>query len=180
MDRFLLIALLLAPTAADFAAAQTVNPPCYICFDGGVSSITRPDAVIPLPDFVGIPTATCAQLQKAAEVDLLIPESFCSQLDDPDIRVACGCALPVTTAPVPAPVPVTTAPVAATTAPVASTTAPVAPTTAPVAPTAAPTEDPECETTLECFAETISGFFASLFGGTDGECGALLAFLLFC
>lgn len=73
-----------------FSSAQ--NPVCCVCFDNCVSTITNPDAIVPLPSGIGFDQATCAQIQKVAEVDLLIPAAFCSMLDLEDFRQVCGCS----------------------------------------------------------------------------------------
>jgi hypothetical protein len=88
----MLLLWVLVAYGVDLAAGQaTANPPCYLCGDGGVSTITKPDVIIPLPAFVGIPEASCETILTAAEVNLLVPEASCSLLDNADLRLACGC-----------------------------------------------------------------------------------------
>lgn len=110
------------------------NPPCYVCFDGGQSTITLPDNIVPLPSFTGFEQATCEQIRMVAEDLLALNPTNCLFLDREDFRVTCGCEnvlsssteAPVTTlqvvsqpaeqpqsapVPVPVPQPITSSPV---------------------------------------------------------------------
>ena len=75
------------------ASAQTPkNPICYVCSDGGLSTITRPNTQVPLPAFLNLgDSISCDQIRIAAEVLYLLPEQACQVLDFPAFRVACGC-----------------------------------------------------------------------------------------
>ena len=46
-----------------YSLGKTVNPICYVCSDGGVSTITKPDVVIPLPENAGQSEATCEMIR---------------------------------------------------------------------------------------------------------------------
>ena len=97
MLRTLIVSLLLTAVSAEFgfaSFAETENPPCYVCGDGGVSTVTKPDVVIPLPAFVGIPSVTCGQLQAAGEDKKLIPSLGCVLLAQKQAALGkeCGCA----------------------------------------------------------------------------------------
>jgi hypothetical protein len=78
------------PKVAPPVFIPALNPPCYICGDGGVSTITKPYVIVPLPTFVGIPESSCSTLLTAAEVSLLIPKASCPLLQSEAIRLACG------------------------------------------------------------------------------------------
>jgi hypothetical protein len=124
--------------------ADTGNPICYVCSDDGVSTITKPDVIVPLPNNTqGVSEATCETIRLSAEVLLLIPEESCHLLDNENFRIVCGCenALNATvTMPAAAPVAVPTPVLAPSTIPVESdspvTTVPTIPLVEP------PTEKP--------------------------------------
>lgn len=85
-------------------AQEQPNPPCYVCFDGGASTVTRPDVVIPLPPEAveltpggGFTEASCALIQQVAEQMRLVPADLCPALDRNDLKLACGCANAVPT-----------------------------------------------------------------------------------
>ena len=115
----LLNLLLLQPMAV-----MAQNPPCYLCFDGGVSQITQPDVVVPFPPEVvallpggDLQSATCEQIRVMAEDLAQIPSAFC---DRNDLKLTSGCpnaipttapATPVGTAPTPPVVVMTAVPV---------------------------------------------------------------------
>ena len=115
---------------------------CYVCFDGGASSVTLPDTVVPVPTELQpyvVPTqTTCAEIERVAEIEQLIPPLVCPAiLDRNDLRLACGCANAVPTS----------APLAGGAAPSIgmnneTASSPVAPSVAPV--TAAPHNDRTC------------------------------------
>jgi len=69
------------------------NPKCCVCSDDCVSTITKPDAVVPLPSNPLLPVAEakCEQIRNVAEDLKLIPEIYCLEFDVPEFRVACGC-----------------------------------------------------------------------------------------
>lgn len=73
----------------------TGNSPCWICNDSGMSSISNPNVVLPLPSqlvqIVGSDTSTCADLARFAEDDRLIPDDLCSIMDAQQLRDTCGC-----------------------------------------------------------------------------------------
>jgi hypothetical protein len=87
VEIFLLaLTLIIIPTWAQ------QNPICYLCSDGGVSNVTRPNTTIPLPEFLGFgDSVSCKQIQFAGETLRLIPPGLCALLDSREIRVACGC-----------------------------------------------------------------------------------------
>lgn len=85
MNTIILLSLLLVPLARlPFAAAE--NQPCCVCFDNCKSTITIPNAIVPLPEDVGIEQATCAQILDVAEVQQLVPPDYCSLLNREDFR----------------------------------------------------------------------------------------------
>ena len=91
-----LISIVLSLLFAGFinhVSAQTPrNPICYVCHDGGVSDITRPNTTIPLPASLNLGSSiSCKQIQLAGEVFYLIPEQACQLLNFQAFRVACGC-----------------------------------------------------------------------------------------
>ena len=91
-----LISIVLSLLFAGFinhVSAQTPrNPICYVCQDGGVSDITRPNTTIPLPASLNLGSSiSCKQIQLAGEVFYLIPEQACQLLNFQAFRVACGC-----------------------------------------------------------------------------------------
>jgi len=69
--------------------------PCYICFDGGASTITNPDVAVPLPEAVisaiGYDSATCEDIRRLGEDERRIPEFACPLVDQEELRTACGC-----------------------------------------------------------------------------------------
>jgi hypothetical protein len=87
---------------------STENPICWICSDGGVSTITLPDVLVPLPEFTGYTEATCETIRAAGEDARIIPDYACSLLDREDFRILCGCENSLTTAPAAATVAVPT------------------------------------------------------------------------
>lgn len=137
-----------------FAYAQDPNPICYVCSDGGVSTITKPDVLIPLPDDAGQSEATCEMIRLSAEIFLLIPADQCFKLDREDFRILCGCenALNQTTTKAPTAVPIAVpTPVALPTAlPIQiSTPDTKSPTIIPTKiPTTSPTKLPTAKPTL--------------------------------
>jgi len=88
----LLVTLTRRPSAA---AELEISPPCCVCSDNCQSTITIPDAVVPHPEGVGADQATCAQILDVAEVQRLIPASFCKFLDREDFRCVVLCLLTV-------------------------------------------------------------------------------------
>lgn len=100
---FVVVAALIAPTLAQ------QNPKCYLCGDGGLSNVTKPNTTIPLPEFSGFGrNVTCGQIELAGELLGLIPPSFCALLNSSAIRLACGCQSSSISAPVPPGKPVPT------------------------------------------------------------------------
>jgi hypothetical protein len=89
-----------AITVAVSTSAQQ-NPICYVCFDEGLSTITRPSTSVPLPAILGLgDEINCGQIRLMAEDLLLLPPVACQFLDSRAFRVACGCQNAWTSAPV--------------------------------------------------------------------------------
>jgi len=78
-------------TAALFAVA-TANDhaaPCCVCFDDCESSVTNKNALAPLPYGMGLSSSsTCSDIQRAGQVEMLIPQAFCNLLDNEEFRYA--------------------------------------------------------------------------------------------
>ena len=91
---FLFLLLSLIAVMPNFSEAQPY-PPCYICSDGGVSTIGRPNTPITLhPDvaaLVGFSDGSCEDLRRLGEDELQIPSIACPLLDRKDLRLDCGC-----------------------------------------------------------------------------------------
>ena len=107
---------------------------CYVCSDGGVSSVTTPDATVQLPSelqaIFEVEQASCGQIESVVEVLNLVPANLCPELDRNDLRLACGCANAVPTmGPTVRP---TFSPLAAGTPTAMPTTSQPTPTSAPV------------------------------------------------
>jgi len=94
------------PTRSPLAEGETAmpttpEPPCYLCFDGQRSRITKPDAIYILPETPLLPdTATCEEIRRVLEDDQLLPAELCPMVDNPLLRQVCGCEnVPETTFP---------------------------------------------------------------------------------
>lgn len=155
LKRFLfVIACSLKLTVSQLSDDATKNPICYVCSDGGVSTITKPDVLIPLPNNTqGVSEATCETIRLSAEVLLLIPEESCYLLDNEEFRILCGCENTldsIPTIPLASPIAVPTPVLPPTNVPVETaspSTSPIeAPTDKPIAPdlpeTAVPSASP--------------------------------------
>ena len=70
-------------------------PPCYLCSDDGLSQITNPDFLVPLPSqvtaLIGMSSVTCEDMRRVGEDLRRIPPFACPLLDREDLREACGC-----------------------------------------------------------------------------------------
>jgi len=85
----LLVILRLSLLLSILTVDAQLNPPCCVCFDQCVSTITRPTVIIPLPVNPLLPeSATCEEIRRAAEDTRLIPAIFCPLLDRQDFREA--------------------------------------------------------------------------------------------
>ena len=99
------------PAPALFESGQ--GQLCCVCFDDCVSTITNPDALVPIPEndeplLEGITEAPCEQIRSVAEDLQLIPPQLCPLLDNEEFRQICGCEntlAPPTPPPVPPPTP---------------------------------------------------------------------------
>lgn len=98
----LLQTLLLPIFASSQLAFNTRNAvtyaPCYVCCASSSDCsqrVSNTEQIIPLPNFVGIPQASCGQIQIAGEVLRAIPPMGCLMLADRAFKAACGCSRPV-------------------------------------------------------------------------------------
>jgi hypothetical protein len=84
-----------AQILAAFMAQDRPNPPCYVCCASDKACddmvMTNPDAMIPLPAFTGMASATCGDIQIYGEQMLMLPSFACEQLGREDFRSKCGC-----------------------------------------------------------------------------------------
>ena len=77
--------------------SATENPICYVCFDNGTSTVTKPESIVALPPETlaltgGLTEVSCAMVESVAELLRLVPAELCPLLDRNDLRLACGCA----------------------------------------------------------------------------------------
>jgi hypothetical protein len=90
-----------ASILASFMAQDSPNPPCYVCCRSDEPCdrmvMTNPDAIVPLPAFTGMASATCGDLQTYGEEMLMLPSFACELLDREDFRLDCGCTSTTTT-----------------------------------------------------------------------------------